>query len=356
MNKMLPFVSVVVIMKDNITTIEKCIQSLINQEYPKELMEILFVDGHSSDGTDEIIKKYAKAFPFIQLYYENVGTMGYARNVGIVNSRGEIILFTDADAFPEKMWIRKIVNTFLNNPEIAIIGGLDILVNADETQKVINSWRRLRKSFGIKAIPKIKTVNFAIRRHILFKVGGFDERLSHADESDLSARVYLTIKGAEIFYDPRIIVYHERRPISIKSRVKKLFRKSSMGASALMRKHLFKVALANISSPIGTSMCFVLACLLSPLILLYLILSPYSLVPVLITIISIGSGIILLYTLRSRRATGKLLFSLPFILILDILVRYTGTFHGLIKWLLGIFMSHLPLQGRRKFRAYYLKK
>jgi glycosyltransferase involved in cell wall biosynthesis len=325
-------VSVVVITKNNITTIEKCIQSLINQKYPKELMEIIFVDGHSSDGTDNVIKKYAKAFPFIRLYYEDVGTMGYARNVGIKNSRGEIIMFTDADAFPVKSWIRRIVDAFSSDPKIAIVGGLDILIDANDVHSIIDSWRRLRRSYGINAIPKIKTVNFAIRRDILLKVGGFDERLSHADEGDLKARVYSTIKEAEILYDPKIIVYHQRGPMKIGHRVKKLFKKSSMGVPVLLRKHMLRVYLRNISSPAGTSLCFIFACLLSPLLLLYLLFFTQCLIPFLISIVSIGAGVIVFYIISVKRATGRWFFSIPFILVLDIVVRFAGTFHGLIKW------------------------
>ncbi|MEM3697501.1 MAG: glycosyltransferase [Candidatus Bathyarchaeia archaeon] len=325
-------VSVIIITKNNAATIEKCIQSLINQEYPKELMEIIFVDGHSSDGTDVVIKKYASMFPFIKLYYEDVGTMGYARNVGINNSKGEIILFTDADAFPEKLWIKKMVDAFSNNSKIAIVGGLDILINTDSVQSVVDSWRRLHRSFGIKAIPKIKTVNFAIRRDILVKIGGFDEKLNHADEGDLKARVISEIKDAEILYDPKIVVYHQRGPMKFSNRMKKLFKKSSMGVPVMLRKHMLRVYLRNISSPSGTSLCFIFACLLSPLLLLYLLLFPQNLIPILIGIISIGFVIIAFYTISVKRATGKWFLSLPLILVLDIIVRLAGTYYGLIKW------------------------
>ncbi|MEM2507408.1 MAG: glycosyltransferase [Nitrososphaeria archaeon] len=325
-------VSVIVITKNNATTIEKCIQSLINQEYPKELMEIIFVDGHSSDGTDIVIKKYASMFPFIKLYYEDVGTMGYARNVGIKNSKGEIILFTDADAFPEKLWIKKMVDAFSNNSKIAIVGGLDILINTDDVHSVVDSWRRLHRSSGIRALPKIKTVNFAIRRDILVKISGFDEKLSHADESDLKARVISEFKDAEMLYDPKIVVYHQRGPMNISNRMKKLFKKSSMGVPVMLRKHMLRVYLRNISSPGGTSLCFIFACLLSPLLLLYLLFFPQNLIPILIGVLSIGFAIIAFYTISVKRATGKWFLSLPLILVLDIMVRFAGTYYGLIKW------------------------
>lgn len=51
-----PLVSVVVVTRNNSRTIEKCVDNLLLQDYPKTFYEIIFVDGHSSDGTDEIIK------------------------------------------------------------------------------------------------------------------------------------------------------------------------------------------------------------------------------------------------------------------------------------------------------------
>ena len=68
MNKMLPFVSVVVITKDNITTIEKCIQSLINQEYPKELKPYMAppIGKFGFDLFSKIVKKYQNEKEFFE--------------------------------------------------------------------------------------------------------------------------------------------------------------------------------------------------------------------------------------------------------------------------------------------------
>ena len=100
--------------------------------------EILFVDGHSSDHTDDIIKKYSEvSLPTVKLVYENVGTMGYARNVGIEHSKGEVVAFTDGDAYPTKNWLESIVKVFSENDGQIVVGGMDILIPTIKTRDSI---------------------------------------------------------------------------------------------------------------------------------------------------------------------------------------------------------------------------
>jgi len=329
------FVSVVVITKNNIKTIERCIKSLLNQNYPKEQLEIIFVDGHSSDGTAEMIESYSRDFPYIKLHYENVGTMGWARNIGINSSQGEIIAFTDGDAFPEEEWISKIVQIFKNDEKIAIVGGLDVLKGTNETVSTVDSWRRLKKEFNIKALSKMKTANFTMRRDALLACGGFDPTLSHFDEGDLKARFYSKNQRAKVVYDPNIVVYHQWEPSSMRSRIRKLFKQSSVAVHVLLRKHVFRVAMANIGSPLGTSLCILLACMITPFLFLYLLCFPQNLLFLLFIFAALYFSIIVGYTLNVRKATGKMIREIPLYLTLDIIVRYFGTLHGLMKWIVS---------------------
>ncbi len=47
--------------------IERCIQSILEQDYPQDKLEVLFIDGRSTDHTADIVRKYAKDYPFIKL-------------------------------------------------------------------------------------------------------------------------------------------------------------------------------------------------------------------------------------------------------------------------------------------------
>ena len=47
--------------------IDVCVQSILLQDYPKQQLEVLFVDGMSKDGTRDIVNNYSKQYPFIRL-------------------------------------------------------------------------------------------------------------------------------------------------------------------------------------------------------------------------------------------------------------------------------------------------
>jgi len=329
---MLPFVSVVVITKNNAKTVEECIFSLLNQTWPKENYEIIFVDGHSSDGTDKLIKKYAKDHLFLKIYYENYGTMGYARNLGVSKSKGDIIAFTDGDAVAPKDWIENIANMFDHAVQLIAMGGLDIMVFSGESGRIIDSWRRLRRAVGVKAIPCIKTVNFAIRRDAILSCGGFDQGLNHWDEAELMARLYSKTKACKILYDPEIIVYHKReRASSVGMRIKKIFKKSLVGTPILVRRHMIKVAIANPTSSIGTSFLLILACSAGiPFFLFSIATGSFTNILAIVSLLYmvILSIYMVAVFLRIRRVT----IVIPLILTIDLVVRLAGTCFGLLKW------------------------
>ena len=328
------FVSVIVITKNNVETLENCIVSLLNQTYPKESYEIIFVDGHSTDGTDKMIKRYAKNHSLLKLCYENYGTMGYARNLGVSKSKGSIIAFTDGDAVVPKDWIERITNVFNNDVRLAAIGGLEILVSSGESGRIIESWRRLKRVTGIKAVACIRTVNFAIRRHALLSCGGFDPKLSHRDEAELLARLYSKAKTTNILYDPEIVVHHKRPPSrKIGARIRKVFEKSLVGTSVLMRRYVMKVAVANPSSSLGTSFLLILACIAGGPLFLFSIaagwLTNISVIALLLYLV-----ILLIYMTAVFLRTRKVNLVIPLILTSHLVVRIAGTFFGLIKWFL----------------------
>ena len=326
---MLPFVSLIVITKNNINTIEECIVSLLNQTYSKKKLEILFVDGFSTDETDSVIKKYVNKNSFCSLFYEDSGKMGYARNLGASKSKGSIIAFTDADAVDPKNWVKNIVAVFIETKAVAV-GGMDILVSKSESDKIIDSWRRLKKAKGPKAIPLIKTVNFAITREALLSCGGFDPNLSHLDETELLARLYSKTNTDEVIYDPEIVVYHKRpNSISISKRIRKVFNKSMLGTHILLRGYMIKIVVENPISTLATSFYLVLVSIVAIPLLFLSIATGYfvnCLLFSLVLYLTIFSG----FLVQIFRNTKKANLNIPFLLTIDFLVRFFGTFLGLI--------------------------
>src|SRR3989338_8315260 len=94
--------SIVVPFYNKEKSIDACIQSLLTQEYPAERYEIICVNNNSTDNSFSLVNKY----PSVKLIHEKRQGAYAARNVGILQSKGAFIVFTDADAKVTDSWLR----------------------------------------------------------------------------------------------------------------------------------------------------------------------------------------------------------------------------------------------------------
>ncbi len=106
-----PFVSVIIIGRNEEDNIQKCINSIANNNYSDSLFEIIYIDDYSTDKSLEILRdiKY-KNFSFYELknYLDNEDINNYKKKaieIAISNAQGDIILQTDADTFVGENWI-----------------------------------------------------------------------------------------------------------------------------------------------------------------------------------------------------------------------------------------------------------
>ena len=102
---MKPVVSVIVPMYNAEHTIEKCLDSIINQTYDE--LEIILVDNGSDDNTIDLAKNYCEKDNRIILISENKKGVSNARNKGIDISKGDYLSFVDADDALEHTGIDK---------------------------------------------------------------------------------------------------------------------------------------------------------------------------------------------------------------------------------------------------------
>lgn len=112
----LPSVSCVIATFYSSETLRECLTSVFSQNYPKDKLEIVIVDGGSGDSTLEILKKFKvkvyKVPPKIQEAEYNKGT-------GALHAKNELILFIDVDnVLPHKNWLRKMVKPLMEDKDI----------------------------------------------------------------------------------------------------------------------------------------------------------------------------------------------------------------------------------------------
>ena len=111
-------VSVVVPAYNAGRTIDACLKGLLTQSVPPEGYEVIVVDDGSSDETREIVGKYG-----VRLIEQPRKGPAAARNRGVMEAKGQIVLFTDADCEPTENWIAEMVRPF-DDPEVVGVKGV----------------------------------------------------------------------------------------------------------------------------------------------------------------------------------------------------------------------------------------
>ncbi len=205
MSENLPDVSIIVPVYNGQSTLQRCLNSLANLDYPKEKLEIIVVDNNSTDNTPTIIKQYP-----VDYVFEEKRSRPRARNKGIGVSRGEIICFLDADCSAHPDWVRNLIRGF-DQENIGAYGGKIVAYQSNTwVEKYLNysgsNFRNILKETPF-AGPYIDTANSAYRRKIFEEIGLFDESLLYNEDVDLSWRVCLN--GYRLGYVPEAVVYRK---------------------------------------------------------------------------------------------------------------------------------------------------
>lgn len=122
-----PSVSVIVAARNEEDNIKQLLHALESQDYPRDKLSIFIVDDMSIDKTAQIVVDFQSSFPNLNLMLttvENRETVASpkknALSVGIAKSKGDILLFTDADCKPPKTWVSGIVELFTPNVTMVI--------------------------------------------------------------------------------------------------------------------------------------------------------------------------------------------------------------------------------------------
>jgi GT2 family glycosyltransferase len=207
-------VSIIIPTKNNADILKRCLESIRNLDYSRDEVEVIIVDGYSTDGTVEIAKRYGCG-----IVYEDVRMIGGARNIGVAHSRGDYIVFTDADCVVDRGWLKNLIREF-KDERIASVGGPNITPEDDtEFAKCVGvvleflSKPGARYAFNTGKVIEIyhnPTCNSAYRKTVFQEVGGFNPKLITCDDEELDYRIRK--RGYRILFTPYAKVYHYRRP------------------------------------------------------------------------------------------------------------------------------------------------
>lgn len=189
--------------------IAKCIESIMQQDFPKDKLEVLFVDGMSKDRTREIINLYLPKCPYIRVLDNPMKIVPYAMNKGILEAKGEVIIRIDAHTIYEKNYFSTLVKRLydLGADNVGAVCKTDVLNKNSKTlaiREVLSNRFGVGNSIfrtGIDRVMEVDTVPFGCwRREVFDKYGLYDVRLVRNQDIELNKRILRG--GGKIFIVP----------------------------------------------------------------------------------------------------------------------------------------------------------
>lgn len=186
--------------------IAQFLESLLKQDYPKDDLEIILVDGMSKDGTRDIVARYIDQYPFIRLIDNPEKIVPYAMNKGIDAAKGDIIMRLDAHASYQPDYFLVLVNGLkrLKAENVGTVCKTDVLHKTPKTlaiREVLgNKFGVGNSTFrtGIDHEQEVETVPFGCwSREVFEKYGKYDVRLVRNQDIELNKRI---IRGGGHIY------------------------------------------------------------------------------------------------------------------------------------------------------------
>lgn len=173
-------VSIILCSHNRAEHLEKTLQSLRDVEVPTDwTTELLLVDNASTDGTPEVMRAFEHSEMPVHVVREENQGLSHARNRGVDEAQGRVLLFTDDDVRFPSGWIQGMARPILNGPADAVAGGVEL---AEEVRK---DWMTARHRELLASTERIDPehpdrvvgANMAIGRHVFDKVPRFDPEL-----------------------------------------------------------------------------------------------------------------------------------------------------------------------------------
>ena len=201
--------------------IARCIESIMAQDYPKDDLEVLFVDGMSTDRTREIIASYLPQCPYLRVLDNPQKIVPPALNIGIREAKGDIIIRLDAHAIFPKNYFSELVKN-LSALGAENVGGVCRTLPVDDTSVCVGIANVLSSSFGMgnsyfrvgaKDVMEVDTVPFGcFHREIFDRIGYFDEELIRNQDDEFNGRIIKN--GGKIYLLPHLVIdYYARDSI-----------------------------------------------------------------------------------------------------------------------------------------------
>jgi glycosyltransferase involved in cell wall biosynthesis len=210
-----PAVSAVICTRDRPDKIGRAVASILASDYPS--FDLTVIDQSTTDATERVLEPLAGIDARLQYVHVNDAGLSRAYNAAIGRTSGDIIAFTDDDCIVPPHWISRIVEAFESDDEGELLYGRVVPVSDSDRELTplldISHAERLSRRDGFRVFGM--GANFAARRRLFSRIGGFDEilgggaPLKSSQDFDLAYRAYRA--GSAILLRPEVELVHDGR-------------------------------------------------------------------------------------------------------------------------------------------------
>ncbi len=223
--------SIIIASYNEAGNLKKCLNSIRDLDYPKEVLEIIVVDNNSSDNTSEIVGQFPEVI-YLKEYRQGAA---FARNRGITKAGGKILVFLDADTTVDRNWLRQLTAPF-EDPGIGAVGGAISPIDKNNIFSLylgVSLFMRYPLYGQKREVRGYPSCNLAVRRELID--GGFDTSAfsTYGEDKDICYRILE--KGFKVLFQPEAKICH-RHPGTM-AELFGLFVKSSAGRADFAKKY-----------------------------------------------------------------------------------------------------------------------
>jgi cellulose synthase/poly-beta-1,6-N-acetylglucosamine synthase-like glycosyltransferase len=258
-NESAPLVSITVPTYNNVDTISHCVESLASQVYRP--VEIIVIDDGSTDGTGDVLRELEGRYSNVRFVRTEHTGASHARNVGISQSAGLVLLFADGDAIYSCDYLVKSVALLKANPSmgaVCVTGTIWIQKSTFVSRGIALEYEMKQRFLRTgKWKPYFA---FVYTRAAIEQVGGYDEKLFQGEDKDLFNRVKNA--GFSIGLVQGFNWFH-RYPQDLKSLISRSYRGGKQRVVYVAKRKMYGEAMKRTAGLWGLVMLFALAPFLS---------------------------------------------------------------------------------------------
>ena len=204
----------------NVTHIvEKCVKSIMVQEYDNTVKIYLVNDG-STDNTAELLESFSNQSNVTVIHHERNKGLASARNTGIKAGNGEVICFLDSDMVVKQNWIKSHIQVLSDKNVVGVIG--DSKIPEGETANLLDKYL-YDKRRGARQFGEGKPINFqyflfhntAVKRSVFEIIDLFDEKITTygGEDTELAIRLWEAYPESLRYSSEAISEHHHKRSL-----------------------------------------------------------------------------------------------------------------------------------------------